>query len=183
MEQRTKSFIWGVVVGAILLAVSIIGLVSYLYFKGTAISAEKAAQQEKSEAEQVQQFGTTCSNAVPEAMAYLLKTLAPTLRSHREERFNNEALSDLILGVESQAKFLSHCSTRVAFQSGNSLEHSNMLMSASNGFSNVYALLNGLRTGMRIDNCDQECHQDMVRRVTEEAAKLENVLRGRNEST
>jgi hypothetical protein len=152
-----------------------------LYFKGTAANAEKLTQHQKAEAEQVQQFGTTCVNAVPEAMAYLLKSLAPTLRSHREERFKNDVLSDLILGVESQAKFLSHCSTRVAFQSENSLEHSNMLMSASNRFSNVYSLLNGLRTGMRIDNCDQECHQDMVRRATEESAKLENVLRDRNE--
>lgn len=38
---------------------------------------------------------------------------------------------------------------------------------------NVYALLDGLRTGVRIDNCGQECHQDMVRREVEESAKLE----------
>ena len=182
MERKTKSFLWGAVVGAGLLIATIIGLITYLYFKGTAIGSEKLAQQQKAEAEQIQQFGATCSNAVPEAMAYLHKTLTPTLKAYQEERFNKEALSDLISGLKSQEKFLGHCATRVVVQNESSLKHSNKLMSASTGFSTVYAFLNGLQTGMRINNCDQVCHQDLVRRATEESVKIENVLRGRNES-
>lgn len=175
MKPKTKSFLLGAVAGGTLLTVALIGLLTYLYFRGTAVSADRLAHKQK---QQVQRFGTTCSNAVPEAMAYLLKTLTPTLEAHGEDRFDSEELSGLISGVERQAKFLSHCATQVDFRSESSLQASNNLMAASNGFSNIYALLSGLLTGLRIDNCDDACHQVVVRRAAEESLTLEQVLRG-----
>jgi hypothetical protein len=178
MERKTKSFLWGAVVGAVLLVAAIIGLIAYFYFKGTAIGVEKLARQQKAEAEQIQKFGTTCSNAVPEAMVYLHKTLIPTLNAYQEEHSDKEKLTALISGVERQKEFLGHCATRVAIENEGSLKHSNQLMSAATGFSTIKAFLNGLR----INNCDQVCQKDLVRRAEEASAELENILLGRNES-
>ena len=178
MERKTKSFLWGAIVGVALLIAAIIGLITYLSSKGTAIHAEKLAQQQKAEAEQIQQFGTTCPNAVPEAMVYLHKTLTPALNTHQEGGFDKEGLTDLVSGVKKQKEFLGYCATRVAVQDERSLKHSNQLMSASTGFATVNAFLNGLR----INNCDQVCQQDLVQRAIEASVELENVLRGRNVS-
>jgi hypothetical protein len=175
MEHRTKSFLWGTVVGAALLLVAIIGLITYLYFKGTTVGEEKLARQQNAEAEQIQEFGTTCSNAVSEALVYLHKTLTPALNAYPEWRSNKEALTDLISGVGRQEEFLSHCATQAAIHDESSLKRSKQLMSASTGFSTINAFLNGLQ----INNCDQACQKDLVRRVEEASVEVEDALRGR----
>lgn len=175
MERKTKNFLWGTVAGAALLLVAILGLITYLYYKGTSVSAEKLAQQQKTEAEQNQRFGAVCSNAVPEAMTYLYKSLAPALNAMNEGRFDREALPTLTTGVKNQEAFLRHCATQVvSIRDQRSLKLSTRLMSASSEFSFVYAFLRG----MQLSNCDQVCQQDFARRAAEASVRLENILRG-----
>ena len=183
MERKTKSFIWGTVAGAAVIVVTIIGLLTWVYFKGTAIQTEKSAQQEKAVAEQVQRFGAICSNAIPEAMTYFYKTLVPALNALQQGGFDWEQLPALIQGVKNQEKFLSHCAGQVvSLRDDSSLKLSRRLMSASTEFAFVHSYLNGIGFGIRINNCDQACQQDLVRRATEASGKLEKILRGDNES-
>jgi hypothetical protein len=183
MERKIKSFIWGTVVGAALIVTAIVGLLTWGYFKGTAIQTEKSARQEKAVAEQVQQFGAVCSDAIPEAMAYFYTTLVPALNALQQGSFDLEQLPVLTQGVKNQNKFLSHCSGQVvSLGDDSSLKLSRRLMSASNEFASVRNYLHGIGFGIRINNCDQACQQDLVRRATEASGKLENILRGDNES-
>ncbi|MBI5890489.1 MAG: hypothetical protein HZB47_07405 [Nitrosomonadales bacterium] len=174
MELKTKNFLWGAVVGAALVGATIIGFFTYLYFKGASISAEKLIHQQKAEAEQVQRFGTTCANVIPDAMVYLHNALTPTLKSYQEGRFNKEALTAMISGVKNKVEFLRHCATQVSVKNESELKRSSQLMSASHELSNVYVYLDSLA----INNCDHECQQDLVRRAIEASVKLESLLRG-----
>jgi hypothetical protein len=179
MEQKTKSFMWGTVAGAAVIVAAIVGLLTWGYFKGTAIQTEKSARQEKAVAEQVRQFGAICSDAIPEAMAYFYTTLVPALNALQQGRFDWEQLPALTQGVKNEEKFLSHCSGQVvSLQDASSLKLSRRLTSASNEFAFVHAYLHGIGFGMRINNCDQVCQQDLVRRATEASGKLEKTLRG-----
>jgi hypothetical protein len=138
MEQKTKSFIWGTAAGAAVIVAAIVGLLTWGYFKGTAIQTEKSARQEKAVAEQVQQFGAVCSDAIPEAMAYFYTTLVPALNALQQGSFDLEQLPVLTQGVKNQNKFLSHCSGQVvSLGDDSSLKLSRRLMSASNEFASV----------------------------------------------
>lgn len=183
MERKTKSFIWGAVAGAAVIVVAIIGLLTWVYFKGTAIQTEKSARQEKAVAEQVQRFGAICSNAIPEAMTFFYKTLAPALNALQQGGFDWEQLPALTQGVKKQEQFLSHCSGQVhSLRDDSSFKLSRRLMSASTEFAFIHSYLHGIGFGMRIDNCDQACQQDLVRRAVEASGKLEKILRGDSES-
>jgi len=182
MERKTKTFIWGSLAGAAIIIVAIVGLLTWGYFKGTAIQAEKSARQEKAVAEQVQQFGAVCSDALPEAMAYFYKTLVPTLNA-LQQGSDLKQLPTLTQGVKNQEKFLSHCSGQVhSLGNDSSFKLSRQLISAANKFATIHGLLNGIEFGIRIDNCDQACQLTLVRSATEESGKLEKVLLGENAS-
>lgn len=175
MEQKTKSFLLGSAAGIALLLAAIIGFIAYLYHEGSGIRAEKSALQQKAVAEQMQRFGSTCSNAIPEAMAYLYRALAPALNALQAGNFDKEQLPALTMAVKNQEDFLRHCAGQdVSLQDERSLKRSMQLMSASSELSVVYA---NLRT-MRVSECDHVCQQDLVRRATEASLKFESVLRG-----
>lgn len=179
MERKTKTFIWGSLAGAAIIIVAIVGLLTWGYVKGTAIQAEKSARQEKAIAEQVQRFGAVCSDALPESMAYFYKTLVLAVNAMRQGGFDWGQLPSLMQGVKNQEKFLSHCSGQVvSLGDDSSLKLSRRLMLASSEFAHVHAYLNGIGFGMRINNCDQVCQQELVRRASEASEKLEKLLRG-----
>ena len=178
MESKTKTFLWGTVAGVALLLVAITGLLTYLYYKGAEIRTEASAQEQKDVAEQIQRFGSTCTNAIPEATAYLFKTLEPALNAMQEGHFKKEQLPALTEGVKSHEEFLRHCSGKV-FSVRDESSHiiSTRMMSASSELSSVYAYL----YPMRLSACDPMCQRDLARRAREASGKLENLLRG-NES-
>jgi len=173
MELK-KNFLWGAVVGAALVVIAIIGLFTYLYFKGSSIRAERLALQQKAEAEQIQRFGTTCSNAIPEALVYLHKVLTPALNSYQQGVFDKDALTAVVTGVKNKEEFLRNCATQALVEDKGSLKRSSQLMSASNELSIIYVYLDSLA----INNCDHECRQDLARRATEATVILESMLRG-----
>lgn len=178
MKPKTKNFLRSSVAGVALLLVAIAGLLTYVYYKGTEIQTEASAQKQKDVAEQIQRFGSTCTNAVPEAMAYLFKTLEPALNAMQESNFKQEQLPTLTAGVKNHEEFLRYCSGKVfSVRDGTSHNISTRLMSASSELGSVYAYLNS----MRLSACDPMCQQDLARRATEASGKLENLLRG-NES-
>ncbi len=183
MARKTKIFIWGIVAGTAAIIVAIIGLLTWVYFKGTAIQTEKSARQEKAVTEQVQRFGVVCSNAIPEAMTYFYKTLEPALSALQQGSFDWEQLPALTEGVKNKEEFLRHCGGQVdSLQDDSSLKLSRRLMSSSSEFAFIHAYLHGIGFGMQINNCDQACQQDLVRRATEASGKLEKILRGNSES-
>jgi hypothetical protein len=178
MESKTKTFLWGTVVGVALLLVAITGLLTYLYYKGAEIRTEASAQKQKDVAEQIQRFGSTCTNAIPEATAYLFKTLEPALNAMQDGRFKKEQLSALTSGIKNQQEFLGHCSGKVfSVRDESTLKLSKRLMNASTEFASVYVYFDA----MQLSACDPMCQQGFVRRATEASGKLEILLRG-NES-
>ena len=177
MELKSKNFLLGTVVGAALLFVAIVGILTYFYFKGSAIKTEQLAKQQKLEAEQTQRFSNTCSNAIPDAMLYLHDALTPTLKSYQQGNFDKEALTIVTSKVNNKKEFLSHCATNMSFKDHSSLKRSSQLMSASHEFANVYVYLNSIA----INNCDNECQQHLVHRSIEATVKLKNILLGNDE--
>jgi hypothetical protein len=178
MESKTKTFLWGTVAGVALLLVAIAGLLIFVYYKGAEIHEEASVQKQKDVAEQIQRFGTTCTNAVPEAMAFFFKTLEPALNAMQEGRFKKEQLSVLTSGIKNQQEFLGHCSGKVfSVRDESTHKLSTRLMNASSEFASVYVYFDA----MQHSACDPMCQQDFVRRATEASGKLEILLRG-NES-
>ncbi len=168
MKLKTKSFFWGTATG--------IALTLFLGIGLTETHAAESVPQQETEAEQMQRFGSTCQDALSEALSYFNQTLSPALKALREGRFYMSQLPNLTAGVESQRKFLSYCATHVvSIQDRSSLKLSNRLMSASEELSDVFAYLNSIR----LSACDPICQRDLIRRATEASAKFENILRER----
>ena len=183
MEQKTKSFVWGTIAGVTLIVVAIIALSIWIYFKGAAIQTERSAQQEKAVKEQLKWFDAVCSNAIPEAMTYLYKTLTPALSALRQGTFDWQQLPALTEGVKKKEEFLRHCAGQVvSLRDENSFKLSRRLMAASGEYASVHAYLHGIGFGMRINNCDWTCQQGLVRRAAKASEKLEKILRGGSES-
>lgn len=183
MEQKTKSFIWGSVTGVAIIVVAIIGLFAWVYFKGAAIQTEKTAQQEKAVRAQLKRFHAVCSNAIPEAMTYLYKTLTPALSALRLGTFDWRQLPALIKDVKNKEEFLRHCAGQVvSLRDESSFKLSSRLMAASTEYGYIHAYLHGIEFGKRINNCDWTCQQGLVQRTVKASEKLEKILRSGSES-
>lgn len=183
MEHKTKSFIWGTLAGTTLIVLAITALSIWIYFKGTAIQTEKSAQKEQAVKEQLKRFDAVCSNATPEAMTYLYKTLTPALSALQHGIFDWPQLPALTEGVKKKEAFLRHCGGEVVSpRDENSFKLSRRLMAASTQYGYIHAYLHGIEFGMRMDKCDKTCQKDLTQRAAKASEKLGKILRDGSES-